>query len=98
MDYKTKQAVMARLNAARKKAGMRYEDLARATGISFGTIPGYFSGYTFPPPERLRAMAAAVGVSVEFLMGERAKKAVEAVWKGKNISQHLIQKKRSKSP
>ena len=68
-------AVAKRLNAARKKAGVTYKRIAAETGIPHGTISGYMSGYTSPTPERMQALADAVGMSVDYLMGREEVKA-----------------------
>lgn len=65
-------AIAKRLNSARKKAGVRYKDLARETGIPVGTLSGYMSGYTSPTPERMQAIASVIGVTADFLMGRES--------------------------
>lgn len=59
-----------RLNAARKRAGLRYKDISRITGIPYGTLSGYFRGGRVLSQERLRAIADAVCMSVDELLGE----------------------------
>lgn len=68
MEYKAKLAVAERLNAARKRAGLTQFQVADAAGIPRGTISRYLSGSLPPRPERMRALAEAVGLTVDSLM------------------------------
>lgn len=58
-----------RLNSARKGSGLKYKDISQMTGIPYGTISNYMRGIHFPGPDRLKALAYAVGVSVDDLFG-----------------------------
>ena len=69
MDCQTRFDIAERLNAERKKAGLRYQDLAMEAGIPLNTTSGYMSGFTRSSPERMQAMADVIGVSVDVLMG-----------------------------
>jgi transcriptional regulator with XRE-family HTH domain len=56
--------------AKRKERGLRSIDLAEQTGIPATWIRGLENGRinTMPPPERVKALAAALGVPVRDLL------------------------------
>lgn len=59
-----------RVNGLLTKHGMTKQDLARATGINYGTLTNKSSGatYVFPNVEASHAIADALGTTVEYLM------------------------------
>jgi transcriptional regulator with XRE-family HTH domain len=61
-----------KLRTARKAAGLRVEDVAVATGISYATIIRAETGANTPSAEKLRLIASALGVSMESLFDEEA--------------------------
>ena len=66
-----------RIQAARKKAGMTQEQLAKVCGVATITIRQYETNKREPRAEQLRAIASALGVSVAELIGqEELQKAV----------------------
>ena len=58
-----------RLNQIMAEKGVRAVDLAKAIGVSEGTISQYRSGYTEPKRDRLAAIAEYFHVSPTYLMG-----------------------------
>jgi len=60
----------ARLNAALNAKHLKQVDVARKTGISKGTIAHYFAGDYAPKYDKLEKIAAALGVSPDWLMGK----------------------------
>jgi transcriptional regulator with XRE-family HTH domain len=70
----------ARLAALRKQAGITQTALAAEIGVSQRMMAYYESPSANPPANLLPAMAAALGVSVEALLGtETAKRKTKAV-------------------
>jgi transcriptional regulator with XRE-family HTH domain len=70
----------ARLAAFRKQAGISQTALAREVGSSQRMMAYYEGPSAFPPASLLPAMARALGVSVEALLGtETAKRKTKAV-------------------
>lgn len=61
-----------KLREARKAAGLRVEDLAVATGISYATIVRAEGGTNTPSAEKLLLISRALGVSMESLFDEEA--------------------------
>jgi len=57
----------ARLKAARRKCGLRQEDVAARLGYSRHAVTAYELGYRTPPSNVLITMAAIYGVTVEQL-------------------------------
>lgn len=65
-----------RLRAQRKKKGMSLRDLSVASGVSTGHLCFIEKGKTpRPSAECLRDVAAALGISVDILMGSLARSA-----------------------
>jgi len=60
-------ALPARLNALRREAGLTLADVAAALGVSKPTVWAWEKGKARPLPERLPAIAAALGVAPEDL-------------------------------
>ena len=61
------------LTALREAAGLTVRDVARAAGMPDSTVGGYFSGRHLPPikpPELLRQLLGACGVTAEPALGE----------------------------
>lgn len=70
----------ARLAALRKQAGLSQTALAQEIGTSQRMMAYYEGPTAFPPATLLPAMARALGVSVEALLGtETAKRRTKAV-------------------
>lgn len=61
-----------KIRAARHAAGMRVEDLAHVTGISYATLVRAESGRNTPSAEKLRLIAQTLDVSMESLFDEEA--------------------------
>lgn len=58
-----------RLNQAVEEAGLKQNVLADRTGISKAAVSQYLSGKNTPSEERVKALAEATGVTVDFLLG-----------------------------
>ena len=58
-----------RLKYAMDETDMNQAGLAAKTGAPRSAISQYLSGRNIPGPERMRALADATGVSLEFLSG-----------------------------
>lgn len=61
------EALGPRLNRLRREAGLTLADVAAALGVSKPTVWAWEKGKARPMPERLDAIAAALGVSAEAL-------------------------------
>lgn len=69
-----------RLAALRKQAGITQTALAQEIGVSQRMMAYYEGPTAFPPANLLPAMAKALGISVEALLGtETAKRKTKAV-------------------
>lgn len=64
-----------RLGEAFAASGMTQADLARATGIDRGSISLYLNGKYNPKSDKLHRLAAALGVTPEWLSGMEAETA-----------------------
>ena len=60
-----------RLRQARERAGVSQRELARRLNVSQQSIAQHELGQRQPRPERLRALAVALGVSCDYLVGLR---------------------------
>lgn len=58
----------ARLRSAMERAGLKQSELAQQVGASKAAISQYLSGRNSPSIERISAIAAATGVSFEYLV------------------------------
>ena len=71
--------ILARLKNAKRESGMTNDELARASGVSLGTLNKILSGDTQEPKlPALMAIAHALGVSVDWLIYGRAAAAAPA--------------------
>lgn len=69
----TSPSIGTRIKEARENAGLRFEDLASRTGLSFNTVRAYESGRHEPTLKSLRLIADATGVDPSWFMdGEEA--------------------------
>lgn len=64
MDIRTK-----RLLDAFYASGYNQTELCKLTGITKGAMSSYLSGRYFPKQKALEALAAALNVTIEYLMG-----------------------------
>ena len=64
-----REALGARLGAARLAGGMSYGDVEAATGISRGDVRKYEVGHTEPGAWKLRLMARALNTTRDGLAG-----------------------------
>lgn len=69
----------ARLNRLRREAGLTLSDVGTALGVSKPTVWAWEKGKARPLPERLDAIAAALGVAPEMLATNPATRDVDAV-------------------
>ena len=58
-----------RLAAARKAAGLKQREVASAIGVAQGTYAAYETGTREPDVEKLKVIAAVLGVSADKLLG-----------------------------
>lgn len=68
-----------RLNRLRREAGLTLADVAAALGVSKPTVWAWEKGKARPLPERLGAIAAALGVDPEVLAAAPASREIEGV-------------------
>lgn len=61
------ESIGARIKQAREQAGLRQEDLADLLGVATRTVQNY-EGATTKPFKQLNAIAAATGVTTEWLL------------------------------
>lgn len=69
----------ARLNRLRREAGLTLADVAAVLGVSKPTVWAWEKGKARPLPERLDAIAAALGVSPELLVPGPSSGELDAV-------------------
>lgn len=69
----------ARLNRLRREAGLTLADIAATLGVSKPTVWAWEKGKARPLPERLDAIAAALGVPSEMLSAAPAPREIDAV-------------------
>ena len=75
-----------RLKYAMEQADLKQSTLSELTGISKPSINQYRSGKNTPGPERVKALADAIGVTFDFLMGYGAAPVNDAQPPVKKIS------------
>lgn len=63
--------LLLRIEVAMRRKGWRQADLARALGVSDGAVSHWLRSRFEPDKTRLLALSKALGVSVEWLMGEQ---------------------------
>lgn len=73
------EALSARLNRLRREAGLTLSDVAIALGVSKPTVWAWEKGKARPLPERLDAIAAALGVTPELLAAAPPAREIDAV-------------------
>ena len=73
------EALAARLGRLRREAGLTLADVAAALGVSKPTVWAWEKGKARPLPERLGAIAAALGVDAEVLAAAPVSREVEGV-------------------
>lgn len=74
------EALGVRLNRLRREAGLTLADVAAALGVSKPTVWAWEKGKARPLPERLDAIAAALGVAPELLApGPGAPREIDTV-------------------
>ena len=61
-----------RIQEARKAAKVTQDELAKVLNINRATLSRYESGIIEPPASQLQRIAAALGVTVDYLMGREA--------------------------
>lgn len=69
----------ARINRLRREAGLTLADVAATLGVSKPTVWAWEKGKARPLPERIEAIAAALGVAPELLSASPAPRSVDAV-------------------
>lgn len=73
------EALGARLNRLRREAGLTLADVATALGVSKPTVWAWEKGKARPLPERLGAIAAALGIAPELLTAAPASRDIDAL-------------------
>jgi transcriptional regulator with XRE-family HTH domain len=63
-------ALGKRISAARRRAGLKQADAARALGVSVQSFQQWEAGRTSPRGSRLAQLASVLGVSIAELLGE----------------------------
>lgn len=64
-----KNSFGSRFQQALRLRGLKQTDISSRTGIAPGTISNYALGKYAPRPDKLEAIASALGVSVSYLAG-----------------------------
>lgn len=77
--YASAEGLGVRLNRLRREAGLTLADIAAALGVSKPTVWAWEKGKARPLPERLDAIAAALGVAPDLLASAPAPREVDAV-------------------
>lgn len=62
-------ALGQRIREARKRRGLRLEDVAGQVGINYATVSAYERGRAAPGVDKLRQIAQLLGVSADWLLG-----------------------------
>lgn len=75
----TGESLGTRLNRLRREAGLTLADVAAALGVSKPTVWAWEKGKARPLPERLEAIAAALGVEPELLVATPSPRAIDSV-------------------
>ena len=73
------EALAVRLGRLRREAGLTLADVAAALGVSKPTVWAWEKGKARPLPERLGAIAAALGVDAEVLAAAPVSREIEGV-------------------
>ncbi len=68
---KVSQNFSRRLSAAMKARGHTISSLAQAIGVTHSSIYGYIEGKRLPRADYMVAMAEALGVSLDWLVGRK---------------------------
>ncbi len=61
--------IYERLQSARKRTGLSMSEIARRLGVSPQSVQQWETGTTTPRPERIRDLAALLGVTEAYLLG-----------------------------
>lgn len=88
MDIRTR-----RLNEAFRASGLTQTELCNRTGINKGAMSCYLSGQYFPKQRAIEALAGALNVSINYLMGYE-----EEMDEDKQAEIMLLEKIRKLSP
>lgn len=73
------ESLGTRLNRLRREAGLTLADVAATLGVSKPTVWAWEKGKARPLPERLDAIAAALGVDPELLIATPSARAIDSV-------------------
>lgn len=71
------EALGTRINRLRREAGLTLADVAAALGVSKPTVWAWEKGKARPLPERLEAIASALGVAPELLAAPPTPRAID---------------------
>lgn len=74
-----------RLKCAMKLANMNQTELAEKSGCSKAAISTYLSNSSNPSEERMKALAEALGVSVDYLLGNDATDGEKKVYRACDV-------------
>ncbi len=75
----TDDSLGTRLNRLRREAGLTLSDVAATLGVSKPTVWAWEKGKARPLPERLAAIAAALGVTPELLASRPAQREIDTM-------------------
>lgn len=67
----SKDNLFSRLKSAIKSSGLKQKELAKRVGVSAVTLSRYCSGTQTPNRATLNMLAATLGISPEWLLGEK---------------------------
>lgn len=73
----TKKLIGSRINSALALRGMKQKELAKILGVTDNTVSYYVSGARTPNAEQIIAIANALDVSADYLLGLTDTKAIE---------------------
>ena len=71
------KAFAERLNTVMVEAGLSQVMLAEKSGCSTASISQYIHGRNIPTPKKMQALADALAVTVDYLLGNEAKEIAE---------------------
>ena len=80
-----------KIKEARKLAGLSQGELAAKIGVARNTLSGYENGQHDPRSDVLKLIAAACGVTVDFLLGREEQKEKTPTEIGKDLKSEVLE-------